>query len=573
MEKTHNTDILADGGLHRKLGEILVGVKKATRTFLVYPGNHPARAQALEHTHKQLAELVSQRGPLSFQVTHDGFSCDGVAVGEDHPFLRGFAPDLALRGIQAIRFLQGVRLEDLQHLTELLTLEATDLARQGGGRGFLQGRGASTVEVEDFHVQFFEVGSAQPESAMHEDAQGLEPLPEEAPPPAQPTAPQEAQQAETEVLTESTKPTGSVEGEEQEVTGEADELKPEEETEPDLEALILELKKTDRPARYESITEELSRLAREAYARGENEPCLRVMTALALELHPECPKAETITRFARWTLRSLLDETGPDPVIEGFCHGETVPEEDLVHLLLMLKEEMAEGVVTHLVIEKEGATRRKLEDLFIQMGDAALPALHAALKAPSWETVRRLFPLLPRIEASHAAEILKRLLRHYDPRIREESTKVLGHMPPELSEEQLLKALADSQTSVRQAAMAALGGLKVKAATGPLRQIAEQHPGTLDVEEQKMAIAALGAIGDPLALPTLIGLLQKKRWFQRRTTEKLRIAAAYALGKLGGPDARGALEAVGQSARPALKHACEAALKNPHHPEDAGGAQ
>lgn len=307
-------------------------------------------------------------------------------------------------------------------------------------------------------------------------------------------------------------------------------------------------------------------------ARGEVQPCLRIMTALALELHPDTPKEETITRYARWTLRSLLDDTGPQLLIEGFCRGGTVPENDLVHLLLTVKEETAEAAVHQLLVELEVPARRKLEDLLIQMGDASVAAVRSALAAPSWETVRRLSPLLPRLPAPDTAEILKRLFRHYNPRIRLESVRLVGQMGAEFTDEPLLGALGDTDASVRQGAMAVLGGLRVKAAIPALRQIAEEAPGTRDVEGQMAAIAALGAIGDPEALPTLIALLHRKRWLLRRTTEKLRVAAAYALGKLGGAEATDALQVVAQSARPALRHACQAALRGTPLSDETEGA-
>lgn len=544
MVTNDSKDLHADGGFYRKLGEILIGIKKATKTFLVYAGNHPARAQALDHTHKQITELLAQRAPLSLQINHEGFFCDEVAVGGDHPFLRGFAPDLALRGIQAIRLLHGVRLEDVQHLTELLILEAEDLSQQGGGRAFLEARGTTAIEVEGFDMEFVETASPPAEPVIQE----------ESPPP-------EAEQP--------TAPAAPPEPIEEPAAGETEE----EEARPDLETLILELQKTDRPARYENITQELSQLGRDASARGDSDPCLRIMTALALELHPNNSKDETITRYARWTLRSLLEETGPALVIEAFCRGATVPEDDLVLLLLTAKEEMAEAVVRHLVIEQEVATRRRLEDLLMQMGDAALPGIKSALKAPTWESIKRLFPLLPRFAGPDAAEALEPLFRHYNPRIREESIRFLGKMHVEVTDDSLRKALADPEMSVRQAAMVVVGGLKMKAAVGPLLQIAQAPPGSRDVEEQKMAIATLGAIGDPEALPTLTALLRRRRWLQRRTTEKLRIAAAYALGKLEGSEAREALQAVGQSAGSAVKHACEVALRSPHASEDTEKGQ
>ncbi|MGH7432009.1 MAG: hypothetical protein ACREI5_09310, partial [Candidatus Methylomirabilales bacterium] len=148
MVRDESRDRQADAGFSRELAEILVGIKKATKIFLAYPGKHPARAQALERTHKQIAQLLLQQAPLSFQIKGGGFSCAGVPVGRNHPLLQGFALEFTRRGIQAIRFLPGVRPEDLQHITDLLIADAATLSRQGGGRAFLQGRGASTVEVE-----------------------------------------------------------------------------------------------------------------------------------------------------------------------------------------------------------------------------------------------------------------------------------------------------------------------------------------------------------------------------------------------------------------------------------------
>ena len=542
MVRDESRDRQADAGFSRELAEILVGIKKATKIFLAYPGKHPARTQALDRTHKQIAQLLSQQAPLSVQINHGGFSCADVPVGRNHPLLQGFALEFTRRGIQAIRFLPGMRPEDLQHITDLLITDAATLSRQGGGRAFLQGRGASTVEVEALDVKFVTATPPQHESVLQEGS----PVPAAPPEPAEPTAPQPPQMPAAEIPGQPDEPPG---------VGEA------EEAPPDLETLLLELQKTDRPARYEYLTEELSRRGREALTQGEGNTCLRIMAALAMELHPSSSKEEKITRYARWTLRSMLDETGPQLLVDGFCRRGPVPEHQLVHLLLTVKEETAPAVVNQLLIEREMGARQRLADMLIQMGPAVLPAVQSALTAPSWETARRLFPLLPRLALPEVAESLKRLFRHSDPRMRRESIRLYGQLGAEQGGEPLLVALGDTHTSVRQAAIAALGGLKVKTAVPPLRQLAEAHPGTRDLEEQKKAIAALGAIGAPQALPTLIGVLHRRRWLARRRTEELRIAAAYALGALKMPEAMEALQAAARSAPAALKHACEAALR------------
>ncbi|MFQ5848462.1 MAG: HEAT repeat domain-containing protein [Candidatus Methylomirabilales bacterium] len=578
MGKDASRDTHADAGFQRELAEVLVGIKKAIKIFLAYGANHPARVQALERSHKQITELLAQQAPLSLQISREGFCCADVPVGRNHPLLQGFDLELTIRRIYALRFLSGVRLEDLQHLTELLIMEPAELSRQGGGSAFLQERGARGVEVEDLEMKF--VGMASPrgaEATTHQEGPPGDPTAQPAPPtPAEQAAPQAAPMPGGEPHGTENAGEGEAGGltggpdekaGTEEAGGEAGEAQAEE-ARPDLEALILELQQTDRPARYEYLTEELSRMGREALARGEDEPCLRIMAALARELDPSSAKAETVTRYARWTLRSLLDETGPQPLVEGFCRGGAIPEDDLVHLLLTLKAELAGPLVHQLVREREIAARHRMADLLIQMGDAARPAIRSALKAPAWERARRLFPLLQRLEATEVTEILTGLLRHSDARIRRESVRLLGQMGGELTGESLLLVLEDSEPSVREAAMATLGGLKVRAAVSPLRRIAQEPPGARELEEQKMAIAALGAIGDAEALPTLLFLLHRKRWLLRRRTEQLRIAAAYALGALGGSEATEALRAAARSAPPALRRACETALKGAHRSEE-----
>ena len=526
MATDESRDRQAEAVLRHELAEILVGIRRATKVFLTYTGNHPARARALDDPHKRIANLLTRQAPLSLRIGRDGFFHGETLVGQDHPVLRGFTHELFLRGIRTILFLPGIRLEDLQHLTELFVVDSADLSRQGGARAFLQKRGATTVQLEDFDFTFTEKPpEPTPEVLPTKPTEQLEPDP------VQPTAPQSVTEAAEE-----------------------------EEAQPDLEGLIIELRKTDRPARYEHLTQELCQWGREALARGEVNPCLRVMTALASELHPSGAKDETVTRYAREGILSLLGETGPQPVIEDFCRGGAVPEDDLVQLLLTLNEEMTGPMLKQLLVEEQTAARRKLTDFLPRMGPPFQRAVISEFSAPSWDTVRRLLPLLLKLSTPDVQHILLKLVRHSDSRIRREVIRNFGHMDPGVARSPLLAALQDTDTSVRQTAMAALGGIKLKEAVPMLRQIAEERLGIRELEEQKAAIAVLGTIGDSQALPTLIAILRRKQWFSRKAIEDLRLAAAHALGELGGADATEALRAVAQSARSDLRQACERAL-------------
>ena len=51
MVADESKDAQAEAAFRRELTEILVGIRKATKVFLTYPGNHPARTRVLEDTH------------------------------------------------------------------------------------------------------------------------------------------------------------------------------------------------------------------------------------------------------------------------------------------------------------------------------------------------------------------------------------------------------------------------------------------------------------------------------------------------------------------------------------------
>ena len=109
--------------------------------------------------------------------------------------------------------------------------------------------------------------------------------------------------------------------------------------------------------------------------------------------------------------------------------------------------------------------------------------------------------------------------------------------------------------------MAALGTLKVTRAIGPLAEVARQFAAfAKEVETQKAAILALGAIGDPQVVPVLVALLCRRTWLNRRLNEEVRAAAATALGMVGGEQATAALLAEAKRGAGPVPSACQVAL-------------
>ena len=104
--------------------------------------------------------------------------------------------------------------------------------------------------------------------------------------------------------------------------------------------------------------------------------------------------------------------------------------------------------------------------------------------------------------------------------------------------------------------------MKNPAAVPTLLQIVDQSdPWVKMVEIKKEAIRALGEIGSNEALPALLALLKRRRFWQRTLFNELRAAAAIALGDIGNPQAAATLQTATEDRSPTVARAAGQALK------------
>lgn len=110
------------------------------------------------------------------------------------------------------------------------------------------------------------------------------------------------------------------------------------------------------------------------------------------------------------------------------------------------------------------------------------------------------------------------------------TTRSLGATKSRLVVEELVAALDDPSSEVREHAVESLGEIGGdEAAAALLERATDEHSGL-----QALAVRALGKTGDRSAVPELIALLKHEE-------PSIRSAAASALGKIGDPDAAAAL--------------------------------
>jgi HEAT repeat protein len=124
----------------------------------------------------------------------------------------------------------------------------------------------------------------------------------------------------------------------------------------------------------------------------------------------------------------------------------------------------------------------------------------------------------------------------------------------------LIRWVSDASCTVRLAAMRALGELRVSEAVPALMDIVslESNFGEGAVLKEA-AVDALAGIGATCAVPKLCELLEGGLILSMIGSPRPRVAAARALGELGGPDARYTLAKGSKSAHRGVRRASQRA--------------
>ncbi len=203
---------------------------------------------------------------------------------------------------------------------------------------------------------------------------------------------------------------------------------------------------------------------------------------------------------------------------------------------------MAQHLLGRLEVESDRAHRGRLVDAIRSMGPGAQEALLHALSAPAWFLVRNSLSVLCDVGDAGCIPWVAPLMRHPDLRVRQAAIRALWKMGGPQSEPHLVARLKDADELTLAEVLFALGQLRAAAGLPQIEAIAlgKRVPPQIRIQ----ALEALGQIGAPGALPTLLQCLRRKRLFSSGEPTLIRLAAAKALATLGTPEAQTALAKV-----------------------------
>ena len=192
-------------------------------------------------------------------------------------------------------------------------------------------------------------------------------------------------------------------------------------------------------------------------------------------------------------------------------------------------------------------------------GGVPLAYLWPLMEDPRWYVVRNAVGLATRSGDPTLSDHLEPLLRHPDARVRREVIRSLDTTDSQKSAGFLARALADSDVSVRVLAAHALSRHGNRSHLGAVQaQVESRDFQTRASEEIAAFLVAYAVLGTDASLEML-----NKLWRHRLFGTKplpLRLGAIHALGLVGSPRSREALELAAKSGEAQIQRAAARAL-------------
>lgn len=205
--------------------------------------------------------------------------------------------------------------------------------------------------------------------------------------------------------------------------------------------------------------------------------------------------------------------------------------------------------------------RDRTTSILIAMGEHATPSILDELASEDPARMRRAARLLGDMQNPAAVEVLADRIHDGDLAVRREVALALAR----IGTDRAVRVLADAAGGEPEVAALAVGSLGSCPNRTAVRVLIDTIADSSRAPEavRREAIRSLGRIGAPTALDPLGQILERRTLLGRKRNRPLRIAAAHAIGRIGGERAYLLLSAhtkdgdaeVAQVCREALRHA------------------
>jgi hypothetical protein len=271
-------------------------------------------------------------------------------------------------------------------------------------------------------------------------------------------------------------------------------------------------------------------------------------------------------RQARVLDRIVSRLSGPEALAQLFHtleDAEDLPRgEDLAGLLSQFRADAVETLLPWLQRLSTQEAMDTLAAALLQYFKANPSALRVALRSQDSRVAFRALDLVRRFRLEAGVDELSDLSSHPDAGVRAALVPVLAATPEPAAVRHLTRMIDDPDSEVRIGVLRALAARPYKGALKPLEEILEgQDLEEMELGEKRVLFETYATLAGQGGVPLLTSLLQGKGGFGRRTAPSdTRACAALALGEIGTPPARRALEKALRDRDPVVRSAAKKAL-------------
>ena len=268
-----------------------------------------------------------------------------------------------------------------------------------------------------------------------------------------------------------------------------------------------------------------------------------------------------LTEGHKQKIRHLFERPGTSEIIaliEKFLNTAEHPHTDgLPAIFLMMQPTAVPALCMLLGNLEQPAHQTLVVNALMELSRSTPDVLvkHLTDRRPTF--VRNLLLIITRWNNPRLADNVEKILRYPDPLIRREVIKTLAVLRPSGTATKFVQMLNDPDEGVRLAAIKLLltGNYSASFSNWEPLVTAETFGDRPPAERRNIFHAIRATVGDE-AVPYWTSLLTEWGWTNRKKREELALMATDALGKLGTPAARSALETGAIKGTTAVKQAC-----------------
>jgi HEAT repeat protein len=310
--------------------------------------------------------------------------------------------------------------------------------------------------------------------------------------------------------------------------------------------LLIDLLRNEMKAdRLGETARDMSGFAEELVLAGvfdEALPVIEELAAAAVRKPPLAPEAcraaiDTVARSA--ALAESAAAIGEHSTAEfKHFHG----------LILALGPATVPSLVAAYGRDDGGAAIERITGVLIKLGAPAIHAIGAAMDDSRWFVQRELARALGQIGTPAAIPPLQAMLRRSDPRVLQAAVAALARIDDPGAARALHMALKAATGEARAAVINALVGLKNARVVPLLMRILQdsepfgsEHPLVIET------LAAIGSQQDDRAVPAVVSMARRRRWFAWGKTRRIRHACLRALVSIATPQSEAAVAGLRRS--------------------------